>query len=309
MTRTTHNAIAIMGATATGKSDLAIRLAEKYDGEVISMDSRQVYRSLNIGTGKITPEDQRRVPHHLIDILDPHEKNTAGVHLERALEAQAGIHLRGRVAIFAGGTGLYFRVLFRGLIDLRIPKRELAEIRKELSEMSTDELLVELERVDPQRAAVLSRRDRVRIQRALEIHRGAGSSYTDLVERQSRARQFEGPKIVLSMPRAELRDRIAQRTRELYARGWCREVEGLLAGGVAADAPAMNSLGYQLIARAIQHGEDPARTVDAVITVTQQYAKRQETFFRSERDAVWVDVTKAGAEATIDREVRAGLGL
>ncbi|MEJ2721125.1 MAG: tRNA (adenosine(37)-N6)-dimethylallyltransferase MiaA [bacterium] len=309
MTHGVDNAIAIMGATATGKSELAIRLAEKYDGEVISMDSRQAYRGLDIGTGKISAEDQARVPHHLIDVLDPHEPNTAGKHMERALGAWAEIRGRGRVAIFAGGTGLYFRALFRGLIDVQISDDDLVAQRNELSTAPTWMLYEELERVDPERAAELSPRDRVRIQRSIEIYRCTGSSFTDHVARQNHQRRFAGLKLVLSMPREKLRDRIAERTRELYARGWCREVRELLAGGVAPDAPAMNSLGYDLIAQTIRRGEDPLQTIDAVITVTQQYAKRQETFFRSVRDAVWIDVSRPGWDREIDRRVRIELGL
>jgi len=144
MTLPSQNAIAIMGATATGKSELAIRLAERYNGEVISMDSRQVYRGLDIGTGKISPEDQRRVPHHLIDILDPHETSTVGGHLERALTARDEIRARGRIVIYAGGTGLYFRALFRGLVDFGISSEQLQGLRRELTGVETAELLNEL---------------------------------------------------------------------------------------------------------------------------------------------------------------------
>ncbi|UCH83819.1 MAG: tRNA (adenosine(37)-N6)-dimethylallyltransferase MiaA [Candidatus Latescibacterota bacterium] len=309
MIRQFRHAIAIMGATATGKSELAIRLAETYGGEVISMDSRQVYRGLDIGTGKISPEDQRRVPHHLIDVLDPHEVCTAGSHLRRAVAARDEIAARGRLVIYAGGTGLYFRVLFRGLIDTNIADEELDGVRQSLADTPTEELFGELQLVDPERASELSPRDRVRIQRAVEIYRCTGQTYSDHVKHRHRNPEFDGLKIVLSMPRDRLRERIRERTRELYEAGWVEEVRRLLAAGVTINAPAMDSLGYDLIAGAIERGEDPGATFDDVVMLTQQYAKRQETFFRSESDAVWFDMTDAQTMTKIDGLVRACLGL
>jgi tRNA dimethylallyltransferase len=309
MVQQSDNAIAIMGATATGKSELAIRLAEKYNGEVVSMDSRQVYRGLDIGTGKISAADQRRVPHHLIDVLDPTETWTTARHLQSALEARDKIRSRGHVVIYAGGTGLYFRVLFRGLMELEIPDEQLAGVRRAMSAVPTDELLEELRRVDPDRAQALSPRDRVRIQRGLEIYRCTGRTYTDHVAQQNASHNFDGLKIVLSMPRDLLRNRIAQRTRQLYSEGWGGEVRGLLESGISCDAPGMNSLGYDTIADAIRQGKPPESTIETVVTVTQQYAKRQETFFRSEADALWIDVSRPDAEEEIRQRVRAHLGL
>ena len=165
MTHDPGNGIAIMGATATGKSEVAIRLAERFNGEIISMDSRQVYRGLDIGTAKVSRHDRSRVPHHLIDILDPEDRNSAGKHLALVREMSTAIAGRGKVIILAGGTGLYFRALFEGLIDAGIPEEELTSIRAELSSKSTNDLRAELERVDPERANQLSANDRIRIAR------------------------------------------------------------------------------------------------------------------------------------------------
>ncbi|UCG52989.1 MAG: tRNA (adenosine(37)-N6)-dimethylallyltransferase MiaA [Candidatus Latescibacterota bacterium] len=303
------NAVAIMGATAIGKSDLAIRLAERIDGEIISMDSRQVYRGLDIGTGKVPHEDLQRVPHHLIDILDPSELNTAGTHLARALEAQEAIRARGRIPVFAGGTGLYFRVLFRGLIDVGVPDDELRDLRDTFATRSTTELYQELLRLDPERAASLSKNDRQRIVRSLEIYHHTGKSHTRYLAEGTGSASWQGLKIVLTMPRPMLRSRVAERTRQMFDDGWVDEVKVLLARGITLDAPAMNSLGYDVIARAILKGEDPMSTVDSIITRTQQYAKRQETFFRSEVDALWFDVSDPVAQHRIEQRVREHLGL
>ncbi|HEU4928995.1 MAG TPA: tRNA (adenosine(37)-N6)-dimethylallyltransferase MiaA [Candidatus Krumholzibacteria bacterium] len=301
-------AIAIMGATATGKSSLAIALAFEQGGEVISMDSRQVYRGFDIGTGKVTRDELSMVPHHLIDVADPSEVWSAGRHAAAAEEAIRDIHARGRVAILAGGTGLYFRALFGGLVDVTIPADEVARIRAAFEGVETRELHERLRRVDPARADELSVNDRVRITRALELFIYTGVPASELYARQSdRTSDIEYLKLVLSLPRELLRERIAERTKELFEAGWAEEVERLLAAGVSADSPAMNSLGYGAIASALQRGETPTSIVDGLIRETQQYAKRQETFFRSERDAVWIDVSEKAWDSRVRERVVAFL--
>lgn len=304
-----RDTIALMGATATGKSALGIILAEEFDGEIISMDSRQVYRGLDVGTGKVTTDEQRRVPHHLIDILDPREANSAGSHLRRAEQVWSGIRARGKTSFFVGGTGLYFRALFGGLINVGIPSGELDRLRTEFADKNTEDLYDELTRHDPERAAALSPRDRVRIIRALEVYHHTGKTHSQHLFEQEAATRWTGLRIVLTMPRQTLRDRIAQRTREMYRRGWVEEVRGLVEGGVGTDAPAMNSLGYDVIAEAIRLGENPEATLDRVITLTHQYAKRQETFFRSVPDAHWLDISQPKAVNTARRLARDHLGL
>ncbi|MFQ5510331.1 MAG: tRNA (adenosine(37)-N6)-dimethylallyltransferase MiaA [Candidatus Krumholzibacteriia bacterium] len=288
---TSYPGVAIMGATASGKSRVAIELARSFGGEIISMDSRQVYRGLDIGTAKVAEADRDRVAHHLIDVLDPDEANNAGRHVARALDVAEGIAAAGGIPFFVGGTGFYFRVLFEGLIHVRIPEADLEAIRGRLGDWATGALYAELLRRDPERAGELSRNDRVRIMRALEIHDYTGKPHSRLIKEQKRRHPWCGLRIVLTLPRARLRRRIADRTREMFESGWVEEVRGLLASGVRPDAPAMGSLGYAVIARAIIAGGAPDACVDEVITQTQQYAKRQETFFRSVGGAHWVDVT------------------
>jgi tRNA dimethylallyltransferase len=307
--KTTRRAVAIMGATATGKSDLAIHLAEQFDGEIISMDSRQVYRGLDIGTGKVTLEDRRRVIHHLIDILDPHEMNSAGLHVGRAEAISERTIAGGKAVFFVGGTGLYFRVLFRGIIGAETSDDERNRLRHELASRSTEELHRSLVELDSERAKALSPRDRIRIIRAIEIAFLTGKTHTEHITQQPKAPVWGGTKIVLTLPRPALRERIAERTREMYEKGWTDEVRSLIARGIGLDAPAMGSLGYDVIARAIVAGADPEATRAEVTTRTQQYAKRQETFFRSEPDALWFDVSAQGGRGGIERIVGEQLGL
>ncbi len=285
-----------MGATATGKSHLAIALAEEFNGEIVSMDSRQAYRGLDIGTGKVRHADRERVPHHLLDYLDVNESGSTGRHVAAAEAALRDIAARERVPFLVGGTGLYFRALFSGLVDISIPREELERIRAGFEGRDTAELYEELERRDPERAAAISVNDRVRITRALELIIHTDTPATELYARQGRAADNVAYlKLVLSMPREVLRERIAERTRELFDSGWVEEVRALVAHGVSPDTPGMKSLGYADLADALVQREDPLETFDRVVTITRQYAKRQETFFRSEKDAVWLDMTHADA--------------
>lgn len=285
-----------MGATATGKSHLALALAEEFNGEIVSMDSRQAYRGLDIGTGKVDSDARQRVPHYLLDYLDVNETGNTGRHIALAETAIRDIAARGKVPFLVGGTGLYFRALFSGLVDISIPREDLERIRAGFEERETAELYEELQRLDPERAAAVSRADRVRITRALELIMYTATPATELYARQGKAAgDIAYLKVVLSMPREILRERIAARTRELFDAGWVKEVSALVAGGVSPNAPGMKSLGYADIADALVQREDPGEVFDRVVTITRQYAKRQETFFRSEKDAVWLDMTHADA--------------
>jgi tRNA dimethylallyltransferase len=288
--------IAILGATATGKSELAIGLAERIGGEIVSMDSRQVYRGMDIGTAKVMPAEQRGIPHHLIDILNPDETNSAGRHAGLARSAVDNIAARGRIPILAGGTGLYFRALFEGLADLGIDDTALAEVRKSFDGRSTGELYADLQRLDASRARRLSPADRMRITRALEVFLLTGRTMSDHFSRQEREEHFEAVKLVLTMPRVDLRDKIARRTMKMFQAGWIDEVTGLLAAGYHSRSPGLNSLGYKEISGALEAGTNPRDELETIIMRTRQYGKRQETFFRQDSDAHWIDVTSGGFE-------------
>jgi tRNA dimethylallyltransferase len=234
-----------MGATATGKSALAMELAPDVRGEIVSMDSRQVYRGFDIGTAKPTAAERARVPHHLIDILDPEEPSSAGRHAGAARLAMNTIAARGGVPFLVGGTGLYFRALFHGLGPVAIPREEQALIRAAFTGLETAALYAELQGLDPERAAALSPNDRVRITRALEIIAHTGRPASEALRARAPAPDnLQVLKLVLTMPRAQLREHIAARTVALFNAGWPDEVAGLLAAGVAAGAPAMQSLGF-----------------------------------------------------------------
>lgn len=301
--------VAIMGATGIGKSALAIELAEEFGGEILSMDSRQVYRRLDIGTAKVGAEERARVAHHLIDFLDPDQEHSAGRHCELAEEVSAAIIARGRLPFLVGGTGFYFRALFEGLIETAVGESDKRAARRRLEEVDTAELYEDLQRIDPVRAGEVSPNDRVRIMRAMEIFLTTGTPPTAHSAIQPPVRPWDGPRFVLTAPRGELRRRIAERTASMYERGWIEEVISLVADGMVDSAPAMDSLGYARIAEAVRWGDDPRATLAAVVTQTQQYAKRQETFFRSIANAVWIDVCSNDPVNRMRETIRSWAGL
>jgi len=309
--RSTIRAVAIMGATATGKSALAMAMAREFNGEIISMDSRQVYRGLDIGTAKVDLAARAEIPHHLIDILDPTEPGSAGTHARLAEAAVRDIAARGRVPILAGGTGFYYRALFRGMLTLSIPREASRVIRASFAGRETTELHAELTQLDAARARELSPNDRVRVMRALELVRWSGRPASELYASDSTrgtpAADIVYLKLVLTLPRAELRERIAERTRALFQSGWPEEVARLKESGLPDDAPALTSLGYKEIAAAHRSGQGAAECLNRVIIATRQYGKRQETFFRSESDALWIDITEPDAGTRIQRLVAAFL--
>jgi tRNA dimethylallyltransferase len=294
-----HDYIAVMGATATGKSDLALLLASRFNGEIISMDSRQVYRGMDIGTAKVPVDERASIPHHLIDILDPDESNSAGRHAELALQATSRIQEKGRMPILVGGTGLYFSAFFRGLIELKIDDRALREVRLSLSGKSTKNLYNTLRECDSRRAEALSPNDRMRITRALEVFMLTGKSISEHFQAQRHKEEEKAFKLVLTLPRMDLRARIAQRTQIMFRSGWVEEVVTLIAAGFDENSPGMNSLGYKEIVKALVSGRNPNDERENIITLTRQYAKRQETFFRREKNALWIDVS----QKNFDREV------
>ena len=269
------------------------------------MDSRQVYRGLDIGTGKPSATERRAAVHHLLDVVEPGESWSAGRHAAAARGVVAGIAGAGRLPFLVGGTGLYFRALLGGLSDVAVPDDVARGLRAAMDRRTTRDLYAELARRDPRRAAQLSPADRVRITRALEIIEFTGRSVSDIYEESREATPYTPLRVVLTMPRPALRARIEARTREFFRAGWVEEVRRLVEGGLAVDAPGMKSLGYGEIARALSAGLPMGPVVDDVIVRTQRYAKRQETFFRAEAGALWVDVSLPGFERELEGAVEA----
>ena len=281
--------IAIVGATATGKSELAMALAEALPGEIVNADALQVYRGFDVGTAKPSPEERARVPHHLIDILDPHERWSAGEFARRAREAAAGIQERDKVPIVVGGSGLYLRALFEGISPIPPGDPEVrSELRRRVEEEGLPALAAELARVDPETAARLGAGDTQRILRALEVARVSGRPLSSWIKEQPFGTQrINAVRVGLTLPRTVLYDRIAGRVARMVERGWVEEVARLLARGLDPGLPAFQAIGYRQLVRHLEGEWSLEQAIGETVKATRRFAKRQETWFRREPDVTW----------------------
>ena len=283
--------LALVGATATGKSALALRLGEAVGAEIVNADALQVYRGVDIGTAKPSATDRARVPHHLIDLLEPSEPFSAGEFARRARAALAEIEGRGRAALVVGGSGLYLRALTGGLAPLPPPDPELrAGLERRRAAHGLAPLRAELERLDPATAARLKAGDTQRTLRALEVVLATGRPLSSwLAAPEVGAREpLALRKVGLTLPRALLYDRIESRVAQMVTRGWLDEVRVLLASGVRAGCPAFRAIGYAQWVRHLAGELAYEDALRAIMTATRRYAKRQETWYRRETDVEWL---------------------
>ena len=300
--------LVIVGPTAVGKTAVAVRLASRVPMEVVSADSRQVYRGMDIGTGKPTEAERQAVPHHLIDIAEPHERYHAARFRQDALCAIADIRGRGRLPAVVGGTGLYVRALLKGL-DPAPPADPV--LRRELDCLARERgpgvLHARLREQDPATAERLHPNDRVRLVRALEIARAAGRARAaDVPEGPGRGAAPSGASwasttapfrllmVGLQQPRAALSRRIVERVHAMVARGMIEEVRRLLAAGGTEGLPAMDGIGYRHFCAVLGGRMPEPEAVRLMIRDTGRYAKRQMTWFARDPEVRWLDVDALG---------------
>lgn len=280
---------AVVGATGTGKTALAVALCERVGGEVVSCDSAQIYRGLDVGTASPTPEDRARAPHHLVDVLDPTEQWTAAGFAEAADRAIAEIRARGRVPILVGGNGLWFRALTRGIFDAPAIEPEIrAGVRSDLDARGPEAMHGELAAVDPVAASRIQPRDPQRIGRALEVFRQTGTPISALQD----AHRFEEARyavcaVALDWERAALRAHLGRRVERMYAQGLLEETEAALAAGVPDDAPGLRTIGYRDAVAYLRGATSRAAAIERTTTDTRRYAKRQRNWFRHEPAVAW----------------------
>lgn len=288
--------IIIAGPTASGKSGLAVRLAERIGGEVISGDSMQVYKGMDIGTAKITAEEMRGIPHHLIDVAEPWEPWSVALFVEKASGLVEEIHARGAVPIVCGGTGFYLHALAYGA-DFE-PEETGGELRRQLEEqIRTEEgrmkLYAELSEADPESARIIHPNNGKRMIRAIEYYRQTGNRIS---EHNSRLRLKESPYdlkyFVLTRPREILYERIEQRIDRMLEDGLVEEVKRLRDSGCTREMVSMQGLGYKEILDALDGVTSMEEAVRILKRDTRHFAKRQLTWFRRE-DAIWIDMEAA----------------
>lgn len=279
----------IAGPTATGKSAVALALAEKIGGEIISVDSMQVYRGLDIGTAKPTAEERARVPHHLLDICDLNESFDAAQFIRRAQKAVEEIQSRRKTPIFCGGTGLYFKAYLEGLGEAP-PADE--KLRAELEAMPFDALLAELRDRDPAAYEKIDKQNPRRVIRAVEVIRLTGKKFSEQRAEWKPARNQEPETRLYCFTRnpADLQQRINVRVDEMFARGLVDETRELLKHGLAENKFAMQAIGYRQVVEHLRGERNLAETVELVKIRTRQFAKRQLTWFRRHGHCRWIDL-------------------
>ncbi len=297
--------LVIAGPTAVGKSRIAVEVAKRTHGEIVSSDSRQVYRYLDIGNGRISECEMDGVPHHLIGFLDPVEPYSAGRFARDASMVLEDIHRRGNTPIICGGTGFYIRALLDGLFDEEAvvgDKSALVEARrtlqKDLERVGPVGLYERLMRVDPLTAKRVHPNDSRRVIRALEIYTVTERPLSDFHEKQTVSRPgIDALKVCITLPRRQLYKRIEERIDKMIASGLIEEVRGLLQEGCTRDCPAFEALGYREVVRYLDGAAGLQETVDRIKVESRRYAKRQLTWFRRDSGYAWVT---AGPECVDD---------
>ncbi len=299
--------IAIVGPTAVGKSALAIRLAQVFDAEIVSADSRQVYRYVDIGTAKPSPEERALVPHHLIDVVDPDEDFSLTLYQEMAYRVVEDINRRGRLALLVGGSGLYIQAVIRGF---RIPSAAPdPELRRSLEEKAAGEgymaLYKELEQVDADAARKIDPRNARRVIRALEVCYITGLPFSQLQRSEPRFQTFV---IGLTTAREDLYRRIDDRVDSMIERGLVQEVQALLERGYSLDLPSLSGLGYKQIGHYLQGEIELDTVVQRIKYETHRFARHQYAWFRPRDERIhWFDV-RNGVEKPIQYLVQEFLG-
>ncbi len=283
--------LAVLGPTASGKSALGLALAERYGGEIVNCDSTAVYRGFDIGTDKVSVDDQRGIPHHLIDIADPTDVYTAAQFARDAEAAVRDIHARGKLPILVGGTGFYYRALTRGLFPGPGADDELrARLDRVAAGRGVECLHRMLRRVDADSAARIMPRDKKRLVRALEVYFSTGRPLTaHFGETRSLIADVDVIAIALQLPPALTAERVARRVDQQFARGIADEVRSLLARGVPKEARSFGGLVYRQVMEMLDGVRGEAETRALIVQENRRYARRQLIWFRKEPNLIWFD--------------------
>jgi len=282
--------IIICGPTGIGKTSFAIKVAKRFNGEIIGADSMQIYKYMNIGTAKPDPEELRMVRHHLIGFLDPKDDFDAGLYVKAADKAIEDITFRGKIPIIAGGTGLYIRALLHGLFRSKsICEKTLARLTLECEEKGRLSLYQKLEKSDPKAAKKIHPNDSFRVIRALEFYQTTGQRISDWQKNHNFDDvRYNSIKLGLYMDREKLYDRINKRVDIMLDQGLLKEVTWLVEKGYSFDLKAMQSIGYKHMAIFINNEVDWTEAIRLLKRDTRRYAKRQFTWFNKDKDVNWL---------------------
>lgn len=290
----------ICGATATGKTKLAVDLALKLNSEVISADSQLIYKGLNVGTAKPTAEEMRGVKHHMIDVVEPDKTFSVGDYSALAQPILEGLINGGRVPVICGGTGFYINSL---LFDLGYGNAAADEKVREkyslyLKENGKEALFGRLNEVDPESAEVLHVNDTKRVIRALEIYEVSGKKKSD--QHDEMVSKYDYLAVAIDFGREELYNRINKRVDEMFGQGLVEEVEGLLSRGIDENCQSMQAIGYKEVLQCLKNGSNHSTMCDIIKQNTRHYAKRQITFFKKLPNIVWLKPEDATASKVLE---------
>ncbi|MBI5839554.1 MAG: tRNA (adenosine(37)-N6)-dimethylallyltransferase MiaA [Chloroflexi bacterium] len=300
-----HPLILLIGPTAVGKTELAIRLAETLNGEIVSSDSRLFYRGMDIGTAKPTREERARVPHHLINIANPDEILSLAVFQQKAHEAIADIHARNKMPFLVGGTGQYVRAVTQGWMppEVRPDEKLRAALERMKEERGKEWLYAKLNLLDPDAAAKIDARNVRRTIRALEVIFTTGRKFSE--QRGQSDSPYSLLTIGLKRPRPELYARIDERIESMFANGFVEEVKGLLAKGYSEDLPTMSAIGYRECVRVVKGQLSVEQAKVEMRRVTRVFVRRQANWFKeSDENIHWFEASRVGVKEEIENLIR-----
>ena len=304
MTDSRPKIIVIAGPTASGKSSIAVDIAEEFDGEIINADSMQVYRYMDIGTAKPAMDERKGILHHLLDVVDPDEEFNASIYRSMADTIINRITSRGKLSLVVGGTGLYIKTLLGGLLSC--PPHDPAirsKLNSEWDELGSACLHERLKKLDPESSERIHPNDRTRVIRALEVIALTEKPLSSLVQNHGfQESPFQALKICLSRERSELYQRINDRSVKMIESGLVSEVEKLLEKGYTGDLKSMKSLGYRHVLRFIKGDWDKDETVLRLQADTRRYAKRQMTWFKADPEMIMTEPGNIGSIKNIISE-------
>lgn len=297
--------IAILGPTAVGKTETAIAIAERWHGEIVSADSRLLYRGMDIGTAKPSAAELARVPHHLIDIANPGETLSLAVFQQRAAAAIASIHARGALPLLVGGTGQYIQAILDGWVPPALPPQPALRAALEgwAEQIGGDGLHARLAVLDPTAAANIDPRNVRRTLRALEVILATGRRFS--AQRGQTPSPYRVLRLGLTRPRPELYARIDARIDAMLAAGWLDEVRSLLAAGYSPSLPSLSAIGYAQLAAHLRGELTLDEAVAEIKRLTRSFVRRQYAWFKPADPAIhWVDLSSPGTNEALDIAIR-----
>ena len=292
--------IVICGATATGKSDLSVSLAQKIDAEIINADSMQLYKGMDIGTAKISTEEQQGIPHHMLDLLEVNQDANVAWYQDKARSVVSDIHARGKDAIIVGGTGLYIKAI---LDELNFPDTDpvvRAELELEFATKGIAPLFERLEKLDPAAALAIDKANSRRVIRALEVIKITGKPFTANLPREESSRYPYVKQFGLVMDRDTLSERISLRVDRMWEKGFVQEVEKLLTAGIMQGTTAQRALGYAQVIAQIEGKVTQEEAQEETKRATRQYARRQETWFSRDERITWISPVQNSLERILE---------